>query len=155
MKIFTSVEIAKIIGSSVRQLQYWDETGLIYPSIMRATGRGTRRLYSEIDLLLLAIVKRLLDAGMSVQCIRHSITFLQKLLDSRPQLAELVLVSDGSSVYAYHHNDTILGMLHENQQVFRLRLGDLAAEFGDKIGHVYSTYIKNRSDDDISQSATG
>ena len=149
MKIFTSVEIARIIGSSVRQLQYWDDTGLIYPSIMRAAGKGTRRLYSEVDLLLLTIVKRLLDAGMSVQCIRRSSNFLHKLLRNRSQLAELVLVSDGNSVYAYHHNDNILGLLHESQQVFRLDLGDLVKDIRGRMGHACRTYVENRVGDNI------
>lgn len=154
MKFFTSSEIAQIIGTSIRQLQYWDDTGLVYPSIMKATGRGTRRLYSELDLLLLKVIKKLLDSGISIQCIRRSISFLQKLLKDSPQVAELVLVSDGHYVYAYKKNDNILGILHKGQQILRLGIGDIVKEAGTQIEHVQNMYNNGIPDKNINLTTT-
>src|SRR5581483_6074513 len=52
-------------GITYRQLDYWARTGLVEPSVRAAHGSGTQRLYSFRDILVLKIVKRLLDAGVS------------------------------------------------------------------------------------------
>ena len=140
-EIFTSSETSKVTKLSLRQLQYWDKTDLISPSVLRGRGRGSRRLYSQDDLLQLKVVKKLLDVGMSVQSVRKSLAFLRKLLDGRRVLADLVLVSDGYSIYAYRDNDTILDTLHEGQQVFRLALGELAKEVKNEIEHIREEYV--------------
>ena len=48
-----------------RQLDYWARTGLVDPEIRAAGGSGTQRLYSFRDILLLKVIKRLIDAGIS------------------------------------------------------------------------------------------
>src|SRR5689334_13603196 len=60
-------------GITYRQLDYWARTGLVDPTVRSATGSGTQRLYSFKDILLLKIIKRLLDAGVSLQQIRVAI----------------------------------------------------------------------------------
>jgi hypothetical protein len=57
-------------GITYRQLDYWARTGLVEPSVREASGSGTSRLYSFRDILVLKIVKKLLDAGISLQNIR-------------------------------------------------------------------------------------
>src|SRR6478736_8176933 len=57
-------------GITYRQLDYWARTGLVEPSIRPAHGSGTQRLYSFRDVVVLKIVKRLLDTGVSLQNIR-------------------------------------------------------------------------------------
>ena len=57
-------------GITYRQLDYWARTGLVVPEIRSAGGSGTQRLYSFRDILMLKVVKRLLDAGISLQQIR-------------------------------------------------------------------------------------
>lgn len=52
-------------GISYRQLDYWARTGLVEPTVRNATGSGSQRLYGFRDILVLKIVKRLLDAGVS------------------------------------------------------------------------------------------
>jgi len=54
-------------GITYRQLDYWARTGLVEPGIRTASGSGTQRLYGFRDILVLKIVKRLLDAGVSLQ----------------------------------------------------------------------------------------
>ena len=53
-------------GITYRQLDYWARTGLLEPSVRAAGGSGTQRLYGFRDILVLKIVKRLLDTGVSL-----------------------------------------------------------------------------------------
>ena len=63
----------KAAGITYRQLDYWARTGLVEPSVRGATGSGTQRLYGFRDILVLKVVKRLLDTGVSLQQIRVAI----------------------------------------------------------------------------------
>ena len=65
------------VGISYRQLDYWARTGLVVPSVRDASGSGTQRLYSFRDIVVLKVVKRLLDAGVSLQNIRKAIETLR------------------------------------------------------------------------------
>jgi hypothetical protein len=60
----------QIAGITYRQLDYWARTSLVVPSIRSAAGSGSQRLYSFKDILVLKIVKRLLDTGISLHNIR-------------------------------------------------------------------------------------
>ncbi|MBX8687749.1 MerR family transcriptional regulator, partial [Mycobacterium sp. 20091114027_K0903767] len=60
----------QIAGITYRQLDYWARTSLVVPSIRGAAGSGSQRLYSFKDVLVLKIVKRLLDTGISLHNIR-------------------------------------------------------------------------------------
>ncbi len=63
-KFFTSKQAAKIIGCSLRQLQYWREKGVVLP-IIGGTGTGRSIFYSQSDLVQLAIMEYLLSVGLS------------------------------------------------------------------------------------------
>ena len=65
-------------GISYRQLDYWARTGLVEPTVRSATGSGSHRLYGFRDILVLKIVKRLLDAGVSLQNIRSAVKHLRE-----------------------------------------------------------------------------
>lgn len=101
MKIgYTSSEVCRIIGVSYRQLDYWDSSGFIQPSVARARGTGTSRMYSFIDLVCLRTAKKLRDSGISLQKIRKSVDYLRAHfpeLDS--PLADMVFLTDGSAVF--------------------------------------------------------
>ena len=64
-------------GITYRQLDYWARTGLVEPTVRSATGSGTQRLYSFRDILVLKVVKRLLDTGISLQQIRKAVAHLR------------------------------------------------------------------------------
>ena len=68
--------VLEIVGVTYRQLDYWARTGLVTPSVQAAAGSGSQRLYSFRDILALKIVKRLLDAGISLRNIRTAVKFL-------------------------------------------------------------------------------
>jgi len=66
MEYFNSRTASRIVGVSLRQIQYWDERGFLRPSV-RAAGRGSKRLYSFSDLINLKVVKDLSNHGLSLQ----------------------------------------------------------------------------------------
>src|SRR5680860_1236964 len=84
-------------GITYRQLDYWARTGLVDPTVRGATGSGTQRLYSFQDILLLKIIKRLLDAGVSLQQIRVAVHHLRER--GTDDLTRVTLMSDGATVY--------------------------------------------------------
>src|SRR5699024_267055 len=69
---------SKAAGITYRQLDYWARTGLVVPSLRGAEGSGTHRLYSFRDVLVLKVVKRLLDTGVSLQQIRTAVEHLRE-----------------------------------------------------------------------------
>src|SRR2546422_9158678 len=74
---YRGVTACHAAGISYRQLDYWARTALVVPSVRDASGSGTQRLYSFRDLVVLKVVKRLLDAGGSLQNIRRAIETLR------------------------------------------------------------------------------
>jgi len=113
-------------GITYRQLDYWARTGLVEPSVRGATGSGTQRLYSFRDILLLKVIKRLLDAGISLQQIR---TAVQHLRDrGTDDLTRVTLMSDGASVYECTSNDEVIDLLQGGQGVFGIAIGGVWRE---------------------------
>ena len=108
-------------GISYRQLDYWARTGLVEPSVRPASGSGTQRLYSFRDILVLKVVKRLLDTGISLQQIRSAVTHLRER--GSANLAEVTLMSDGVSVYEFTSPDEVVDLLQGGQGVFAIALG--------------------------------
>ena len=108
-------------GITYRQLDYWARTGLVEPSVRPATGSGTQRLYGFRDVLLLKVVKRLLDTGVSLQNIRASIDHLRSR--GIHDLTDLTLMSDGASVYACTSPDEVIDLVRGGQGVFGIAVG--------------------------------
>jgi DNA-binding transcriptional MerR regulator len=108
-------------GITYRQLDYWARTGLVEPSVRPATGSGTQRLYGFRDILVLKVVKRLLDTGVSLHQIR---TAVQHLRDRGvDDLAQLTLMSDGASVYECTSADEVIDLVQGGQGVFGIAVG--------------------------------
>ena len=108
-------------GISYRQLDYWARTGLVEPSIRTASGSGTQRLYGFRDILVLKIVKRLLDAGVSLQNIRTAGDHLRSR--GVTELERITLMSDGASIYECASPDEIIDLLQGGQGVFGIAVG--------------------------------
>ncbi len=108
-------------GITYRQLDYWARTGLVVPEIRSATGSGTQRLYSFRDILILKVIKRLLDAGISLQQIRAAIEHLR--VRGVDDLTEVTLMSDGVSVFECTSDDEVIDLLRGGQGVFGIALG--------------------------------
>lgn len=113
-------------GITYRQLDYWARTGLVDPTVRSATGSGTQRLYSFKDILLLKIIKRLLDAGVSLQQIRVAIDHLRER--GTDDLTQVTLMSDGASVYECRSADEVIDLLQGGQGVFGIAIGGVWKE---------------------------
>lgn len=113
-------------GITYRQLDYWARTGLVVPSIRGAKGSGSQRLYSFTDILVLKVVKRLLDTGVSLQNIRVAIEHLRSR--GIADLAGVTLFSDGASVYECTSPEEIVDLLQGGQGVFGIAVGGAMRE---------------------------
>ena len=111
----------KASGITYRQLDYWARTGLVEPSVRPATGSGTQRLYSFRDILVLKVVKRLLDTGVSLQQIRVAVGHLRER--GVDDLAQITLMSDGASVYECMSADEVIDLVQGGQGVFGIAVG--------------------------------
>jgi DNA-binding transcriptional MerR regulator len=107
-------------GITYRQLDYWARTDLVSPSIKSASGSGSQRLYSFRDILVLKIVKRLLDTGVSLQNIRTAVEHLRKR--GVADLERMTLMSDGLSIYECASADEIIDLLQGGQGVFGIAI---------------------------------
>lgn len=108
-------------GITYRQLDYWARTGLVVPEIRVAGGSGTQRLYSFRDILMLKVIKRLIDAGISLQQIRVAIEHLRER--GVEDLTEVTLMSDGVSVYECTTDLEVIDLLRGGQGMFAIALG--------------------------------
>ena len=113
-------------GITYRQLDYWARTALVEPSVRAAHGSGSQRLYSFRDILVLKVVKRLLDTGISLQQIRAAVDHLRDRGTS--DLARLTLMSDGVTVYECTSADEVVDLLAGGQGVFGIALGRIWQE---------------------------
>jgi DNA-binding transcriptional MerR regulator len=108
-------------GITYRQLDYWARTGLVEPTVRAASGSGSQRLYGFRDILVLKVVKRLLDTGISLQQIRAAVEYLRA--QGTGDLAQVTLMSDGVSVYECTSPDEVVDLLAGGQGVFGIALG--------------------------------
>ncbi len=111
----------KAAGITYRQLDYWARTGLVEPGVRTASGSGSQRLYSFRDILVLKVVKRLLDTGVSLQQIRTAVTALRER--GVEDLAQITLMSDGASVYECTSADEVIDLVQGGQGVFGIAVG--------------------------------
>ncbi len=117
---------AKAAGITYRQLDYWARTELVVPTIRDAKGSGSQRLYGFRDILVLKLVKRLLDTGISLQQIRVAVEQLHAA--GIRDLASTTLMSDGASVYLCTSNDEVIDLVSRGQGVFGIAVGKVLRE---------------------------
>ncbi len=117
---------AAAAGISYRQLDYWARTGLVEPSVRAATGSGSQRLYAFRDILVLKLIKRLLDTGVSLQQIRTAVDQLRQ--SGISDLARTTLMSDGARVYLCTTEDEVIDLVGRGQGVFGIAVGRVLRE---------------------------
>ena len=116
MQSFTSSQVSQRTGLTPRQLQWWDEQGIVVPA-----RQGHRRLYSAQDLAELSILGDLRRRGFSLQRIRRMIGLLRRefgrrlatLLERGP---DLHLLTDGESVFLRDSERGVIDLLRNTQQ---------------------------------------
>jgi len=133
---YRGVTACHAAGISYRQLDYWARTGLVVPGVRDASGSGTQRLYSFRDLVVLKVVKRLLDAGVSLQNIRKAIEALRSR--GVADLAGITLISDGTTVYECRSPEEVVDLLQGGQGVFGIAIGGAFKEIEGSLSHLPS-----------------
>jgi DNA-binding transcriptional MerR regulator len=136
-------------GITYRQLDYWARTALVEPSVRPARGSGSQRLYGFRDILVLKVVKRLLDTGISLQQIRAAVEHLRRR--GTTDLAQVTLMSDGVSVYECTSADEVVDLLQGGQGVFGIALGRVWQEVEGTLADLPGE--RAESDDDEAQGA--
>ncbi len=139
-------------GITYRQLDYWARTSLVEPSIRSASGSGTQRLYGFRDILVLKIVKRLLDAGVSLQNIRTAVDHLRNR--GVTDLERITLMSDGASIYECTSSDEIIDLLAGGQGVFGIAVGKVWHEVEGSLlmlqGEINGEVVSGQNNDELS-----
>lgn len=141
----------QVAGITYRQLDYWARTGLVVPSIRSAAGSGSQRLYSFKDILVLKIVKRLLDAGISLQNIRIAVDHLRSR--GVQDLAGITLFSDGTSVYECTSAEEVVDLLQGGQGVFGIAISGAMQELTGAIANFpaeRASAVTERPEDELS-----
>jgi DNA-binding transcriptional MerR regulator len=128
---------ARAAGISYRQLDYWARTELVEPTIRGAAGSGSQRLYGFRDILVLKLVKRLLDTGISLQQIRTAVNQLREA--GVNDLAQTTLMSDGASVYLCTSDDEVIDLVSRGQGVFGIAVGKVLREVESSLIELDST----------------
>lgn len=124
---FNSKAVSKITGLSFRQIDYWDSSHFIKPSVSEATGYGSVRLYSFNDLIQLRVAKTLMDKGISLHKIRKAMNYLKKNMpEIKKPLSELRFLTDGETIFVLtRERKEIIDTLKSGQLVFSIALGEI------------------------------
>ncbi len=112
----TSAQVVALTGITPRQLQWWDERGIVVPH-----RQGHRRLYSPEDVAEIAVICELRQRGFSLQRVRRVMGFLQqqfgkRLCESARANARIHLLTDGNTIFIEDSPDSIVDVLRNAKQ---------------------------------------
>lgn len=122
---FTSSDVIALTGISARQLQWWDERGIVAPS-----RKGHRRIYNWDELITVAVICQLRRRGFSLQRMRKVIRFLQQefgtsLAATVRTSSDYHLLTDGSRLYLRTSARQVVDLLkNARQPMFDVCLSD-------------------------------
>ncbi len=113
---FTSRDVVALTGITPRQLQWWDERGIVVPA-----REGHKRLYAMDDVAEVAVICDLRRRGFSLQRVRKVMTFLQKefnkrLVETVTAGSEYHLLTDGTHIYLETSPQQIVDILKNCRQ---------------------------------------
>ena len=113
---YTSGDVARIAGVSLRQLQWWDERNVVSPR-----QEGHRRVYLPHEVVEVSVIAELRRKGFSLQKIRRVLKFLQKemgrrLADAVAENSDIHLITDGKNIYLEDQPDRIIDVLKNAKQ---------------------------------------
>lgn len=113
---YSSSDVARISGVSLRQLQWWDERNVVSP---RQTGH--RRVYAPQEVVEVSVIAALRKKGFSLQKIRRVLRYLQKdmgkrLADAIQAESDVHLLTDGRSIYLEESPDRVIDLMKNAKQ---------------------------------------
>ena len=156
METYDSKTASRIVGVSLRQLQYWDEREFIRPSVKLAEGRGTKRLYSFNDLVCLKVVKDLAQHGFSLQMIRRCLRPLKETTSGRARPAEsLRYLTDGEKLFVLTNDRQEILDAMKRQFVLSLGIGSLVRELDIEAKRALLNLRKRRRPQRLGEKAGG
>ena len=142
---------SKVAGITYRQLDYWARKQIVEPSITPSHGSGSRRLYSFKDVVILAVSKKLLDAGVNLGNVTTAIGFLgQRTSD---QLESVTIMCDGSEVHECTTSEQMVDLLASGKAVFAVSVGSLWHQIKDALE--LEDYVDLSSVPDASKASAG
>ena len=113
---FSSLDVSKMTGVSLRQLQWWDEQGVVSP-----IQRGHRRIYQLHEVIEVSMITELRSKGISLQKIRKVLKFLKREMGGRflqtiRGEGETHLLTDGENFYLESSHSGIVDILKNASQ---------------------------------------
>lgn len=115
---FSGKKTAEIVGITYRQLDYWARTDLVRPGLTKASGSGSRRLYTYRNLLELKVIKNLLDSGIRLESVREVFSYLQDSLGE--DITTVNLVISGNRSVLVRSGEEIIDLLGKGQGVLNI-----------------------------------
>jgi DNA-binding transcriptional MerR regulator len=122
---------------SLHMLDYLCRQGIVIPSGSEVRGRGRARRYTFADIVLLRVISKLLDQGISVLRCKKSLLAMRR---HRPNMMRFLgkkyLLTDGVDVFL--QNNGVLERIDSGQTSFAFVLGlasvreDVAAKLESK-----------------------
>lgn len=123
---YTSLDVSEVTRVSLRQLQWWDEQGLVSPR-----QSGHRRLYTKFEVLQVSLINGLRKKGISLQKIRPllgklSLDHVRDAVNHDGRDGDAYLLTDGEEAYLEHSPTSIVQIVLESDQpVTALNLSEL------------------------------
>ncbi len=113
---YNSIQVARICGVSLRQLQWWDERNVVSPR-----QDGHKRIYAAEEVLEISVIAELRRKGFSLQKIRRVLRFLEKDMGKRLSEAlgassDMHLLTDGKSIYLEDAPNRVISLLKNARQ---------------------------------------
>jgi len=113
---YSSLDVSNMTGVSLRQLQWWDEQGVVSP-----VQRGHRRMYQLHEVVEVSLITELRRKGISLQKIRRVLRFLKKELGPQFMAAvqdggEVHLLTDGKTLFLETDHSSIVDILKNAEQ---------------------------------------
>lgn len=119
MSMYTTGELAKLCGVTVRTVQYYDSRSILLPSRL---SEGGRRLYSEDDLRKMKTICFLRSLGLSIDSIREILD------EAHPeQVIALILQQQTVLRSEIKANEKKLALIEDLRQGIKLA-GDFSAD---------------------------
>ena len=115
-RTYTSTEVSRVAGVSLRQLQWWDERKVVSPR-----HEGHKRLYFPEEVIEVAVIAELRRKGFSLQKIRRVLRFLQREMGKRlgdvlAGESEMHLLTDGKNIYLEDNHAQVIDVLKNARQ---------------------------------------
>lgn len=121
---FTSQEVCHLALVTLRQLQWWDEQGILSPE-----QRSRKRSYTAHEVICVCLYRELEERGFSMRAFRHVSQQIRAKAVTLPSPSRRYLLTDGQRVEFLEHDDVVLSFLSQrrNPRFALIPLAPLAA----------------------------